>query len=59
MSTSAPDPQIHDPEPTARPPGSRLVGLYNMRHGVWAAGSVRLSKTRSNGIIALWGVPPA
>jgi hypothetical protein len=36
-----------------------LVGLYNMRHGVWAAGSVRLSKTRSNGVIALWGVPPA
>ena len=57
MSTSAPDPQIHDPEPTA--PRSRLVGLYNMRHGVWAAGSVRLSQTRSNGVIALWGVPPA
>ena len=36
-----------------------LAGLYNVRHGVWAAGSVRLSKTRSDGVIALWGVPPA
>lgn len=36
-----------------------LTSLYNMRHGVWAAGSVLLSKTRSEGLIALWGVPPA
>jgi hypothetical protein len=36
-----------------------LTGLYNMRHGVWAAGSVLLSRTRSQGLIALWGTPPA
>ena len=36
-----------------------LTALYNMRHGVWAAGSILLSKTRSEGLIALWGVPPA
>jgi hypothetical protein len=36
-----------------------LTQLYNMRHGVWAAGSISLSKTRSEGLIALWGVPPA
>lgn len=36
-----------------------LTGLYNMRHAVWAAGSILLSKTRSEGLIALWGIPPA
>jgi hypothetical protein len=36
-----------------------LTGLYNMRHGVWAAGSVLTGKNRSNGLIALWGTPPA